>query len=450
MVVVFWSLVCPLRGGEARSTPDLNRLDARNLTPAQWRKIEAEVAAGRGQAVVSLLEKVILGWYNDWNPAVDALAKVDPARTLTLLTAEMGDKNDYRRTQCIAALGRLGPAAAPAVGALTEAVSQPLTGSNAVEALGKIGPAAAESAPAIARWLENPELRVDEQVRGCLALGQITGEADAQVDPLARLLDVPGEKALNYRADTLKAIGALAPGSRRALPAVAAVLNEPKISHTERAWAAWCLGQFGAEARGAAPDLKRAMNEDPYDNVRAGAILALQKVGAADFDVPQALEQSRDRDYQEQLRKYPEADAAARPYTRDLPPVTRVEIYALGGASAKSPRRLKSRQGGFPIRPYKLCQEITAHRTLTGAEAEEVAAAWRKLRVAMGYQMMCHFPVVGLRFYGGQKGQLLLETSVCFGCQNFYVKDGWFGFDAKHATGQEFAALTRRLLPPQE
>lgn len=101
----------------------------------------------------------------------------------------------------------------------------------------------------------------------------------------------------------------------------------------------------------------------------------------------------------------------------------------------------------FPIRPYDMNAAVIKSIQLDGQAAEDLARLWRTRGFGGGY-MFCHFPAYGLRFFAGDK--LLVETSLCWMCQNCYVQeiDGgydWLGF---HDRGGELYKELSRLLPP--
>jgi HEAT repeat protein len=84
-------------------------------------------------------------------------------------------------------LGRLGPEAAAAVPALTEALKNPntLVRQNAALALGEVGPAAKGAVSALAEVLRDPEWVVRRQA--ALALGRLGPDARSAAPALQRL-----------------------------------------------------------------------------------------------------------------------------------------------------------------------------------------------------------------------------------------------------------------------
>lgn len=111
--------------------------------------------------------------------------------------------------------------------------------------------------------------------------------------------------------------------------------------------------------------------------------------------------------------------------TSSLPLCDRVEVFHLDGDTSANAST------GFPVRPYDGYSSILDRKTLSGKDAENLAALWRSQTFGWEYQALCHSPAYGFRFYRGSS--LKFETSVCFHCSNFYVtalgESGWWGFD---------------------
>jgi hypothetical protein len=131
------------------------------------------------------------------------------------------------------------------------------------------------------------------------------------------------------------------------------------------------------------------------------------------------------------------ADTIALPYC------DRVELYHLDGDTHRDI------SGGFPVRPYGGYSRIISTKTLTGADAEALAALWRLQTFAREYQALCHSPAYGFRFYRGTS--LRFETSVCYHCSNFYVtalgESGWWGFDAAAPKAQDLLHRLQEIFP---
>jgi HEAT repeat protein len=169
------------------------------------------------------------------------------------------------------ALGRVGPAAAPAVPVLVQALSDEshLVRLAAARALGEIGPGARAALPPLAAALVNgtPPLRkaaaealprIDEDWRG-------GGEV---LPALVARLKEDGPRAVEA-SEALALIGA------EAAPVLARALASE--DRTVREAAARTLGRIGPAARFAVPALTAALH-DPGGGVREAAAQALAKV----------------------------------------------------------------------------------------------------------------------------------------------------------------------------
>jgi len=92
---------------------------------------------------------------------------------------------------------------------------------------------------------------------------------------------------------------------------------------------------------------------------------------------------------------------------------------------------------------------VLSQVTLTGTDAEAFAAQWRSQTFGSQYQMMCHEPVFGFKFYKGST--LLFETTVCFHCQNFVVRTPvdifYWGFDTSTVESRQLLARLQVLFP---
>lgn len=134
--------------------------------------------------------------------------------------------------------------------------------------------------------------------------------------------------------------------------------------------------------------------------------------------------------------------------TSDLPYVDRIEVNLL----APVPIDGSGRSDGFPINAPGGRADIIETTTLHSTEARKLAAIWRHQNFGVEYQMLCHDGVYGLRFFHGNA--LLLETTLCFHCQNFYLPaslpgdtSGWWGFDAESERGRELRTALDALAP---
>lgn len=93
---------------------------------------------------------------------------------------------------------------------------------------------------------------------------------------------------------------------------------------------------------------------------------------------------------------------------------------------------------------------VAARKTVTGADAAEIAALWRSLPTGAEYQYLCFGPVYGLRFR--HSGKQVLKTSVCWECQGltFPTLTGHtieWGFDAKAQPAQKLFQVLQKHVP---
>lgn len=104
----------------------------------------------------------------------------------------------------------------------------------------------------------------------------------------------------------------------------------------------------------------------------------------------------------------------------------------------------------FPIHPDSTVVEILESKTVSGPEAEAIAALWRSQMFGTDFQSPSPQPVVGLRFYSGQA--LLFETAVSFKYNSFYVTQGdgafWWGFFGGSPQATELMNKLQSLFPP--
>ena len=136
-------------------------------------------------------------------------------------------------------------------------------------------------------------------------------------------------------------------------------------------------------------------------------------------------------------------DHCVRAGTAALPDCDCVEVCHLNGDNGGDAT------AGFPVRPYRAYSRILDRKTLTGADAEALAALWRSQTFGEDYQALCHDPAYGFRFYRGSS--LKFETSVCFHCSNFFVTAlggaGWWGFDTKTSRATNLLTHLQQISP---
>lgn len=149
------------------------------------------------------------------------------------------------RIGALMALRELGAVAWPAVPVLIEALSDPLVGvrKGAAGALGGIGPAAADAVPALTRALADPHRFV--------------------------------------RSWAAMALFEIGPAAKPASAALVRMLRSDAENLRGRAWCASAFPKLGSDPDLAVPALKRALEKDPSEEVRAVAVLSLESYGLA-------------------------------------------------------------------------------------------------------------------------------------------------------------------------
>jgi HEAT repeat protein len=118
--------------------------------------------------------------------AVGALGKLKTPNALPTLMKALAESQGGLKRSVLAAIGNLGPDAAPAVAMLIEAVDDPITRRNAVSALGSIGPAAAPATDRLVPLLSSDQKY--ERTAAAAALGSIGPEAKAAIPDLIEML----------------------------------------------------------------------------------------------------------------------------------------------------------------------------------------------------------------------------------------------------------------------
>ena len=149
------------------------------------------------------------------------------------------------------------------------------------------------------------------------ALGAMGAEAHRSVDALFATLDDPSEAVRHAAAQALSRIGTHA--EDRARLASRLPSPDPYVS----AFAAWSLGNLGAEAQDAVPDLARALARDETNAVVSAALARIGPAAAA--AVPVLVEALRSKDGDRRWRAArtlgrigPHAEAAVPALTETL------------------------------------------------------------------------------------------------------------------------------------
>ncbi|MGH3054985.1 MAG: HEAT repeat domain-containing protein, partial [Gaiellaceae bacterium] len=206
--------------------------------------------------------------------ALHALGQIDPHDD-ELIAADIAALNapdDIKRQHAMTAIAAFGAAAVPR---LTSALSGPEQGATAAaETLGRIGPAAAAAVPALSRLLDDPR----RYVRRCAvrALGQIgPPAADAVPALLALLQDNTRIERDEDRREIAQALGGIGPAAAPAVPTLATLVrNGGEVG----ADAAKALGGIGPAAAPAIPDLSLALHSWPF--YRDTLPIVLGKIGS--------------------------------------------------------------------------------------------------------------------------------------------------------------------------
>jgi hypothetical protein len=126
-------------------------------------------------------------------------------------------------------------------------------------------------------------------------------------------------------------------------------------------------------------------------------------------------------------------NAEARPYTRDMPAVEKVELL-----------KLKKRGDLWD-------GETEASKVVGGAEAQEIAALWRS-QTYLPHSAVCHNPGYAIKFYSG--GRLLVYASLCWECDNIGFLTPALGktqgFGGRDKKGRQLLQVFKAAFPEAE
>ncbi len=279
--------------GESRAAPGLVRLleeiqDVENV-PVRVAALDAARRLGPAvAAAVPVLRRVLLS-DGDQVPsgrpvqqrAAAALGEIGAAAHVALpdLIAALQDPEVIYGAA--AALARWGDAAVPAVPALCAEFERPLPSQRRAiaEALGAIGPAAEAAVPALEGRLSDEDGIV--RAHAALALWRITGQAEAPVRALVRILEGFRTKQESGPARTTAAehLALIGPPAREAMPELRAALESP--SHWMEVYAARALWRVGGEAEAALPALRRHLRVDPAGRLALECLAEMGLLAAA-------------------------------------------------------------------------------------------------------------------------------------------------------------------------
>ena len=207
--------------------------------------------------------------------ALDALASLGAAAVPELIDA-LQEEPAQARVAYI--LGRIGPAAAPAVPALAKLVHSPNADvqREAIFALAKIGPKAAPAVKSLVQVFQDgqPEVRYG----AAYALGEIGPAASAAKPALVAALQDSDSVAAVVSAWALAHIDAKCEAAcTKGIPLLIQGLEDPEPRFRREAAAA--LACFGPTAKAAVPALKKVAAGDEDPGVREAATAALEAIG---------------------------------------------------------------------------------------------------------------------------------------------------------------------------
>jgi hypothetical protein len=125
----------------------------------------------------------------------------------------------------------------------------------------------------------------------------------------------------------------------------------------------------------------------------------------------------------------------AKPYTRDLPAIDKVELLKLDLSHSEM-------WNG---------KDVEAMKTIEGREARKIASLWR----AQAYRSssaICHEPSYAIKFYS--KDKLIAYASVCWMCNNVAFVTPELrrtqGFNGKGIQGQRLLQVFQNAFPKTE
>ncbi|MBN9522643.1 HEAT repeat domain-containing protein [bacterium] len=199
----------------------------------------------------------------------EAAAYVVPALVEALADPEV------RRTAftCLRLIGRPAGAAAPALVKELHG-PKPVDRLSATSALGRIGPAAEPAVPRLVQMLNDPG--EDRGVRGevIAALGTLRTDSP---DAVAALIRIVNDSSPVFRPEAAEALGRIGPPAKRAVPDLIRTLSDAELTRLRRQ-AAFALGEMGPDAGAAVPALRAAL-ADPDPNLSWNAAVALGNIG---------------------------------------------------------------------------------------------------------------------------------------------------------------------------
>jgi HEAT repeat protein len=297
------------------------------------------IAPESGEGVAALIVLLKDAKFGE-QPAVDALGRLGPA-AFPAVPALLAVARNAGGPNCVAAIRALmridgdHPALIPALIARLEIEPMPVDPENGVELskvqegvdvitiIGRLGSRALPAVPSLVRLMEakRDDEQSDETVAAARALGRIGPAAKAAVPTLARVLKVDTDRSVQVAA--ARALGAMGQDASSAVPE----LLETLWSEVPRSWyAARVLGSVGADARAAVPSLVECL-KDKDRNLAFAAGLSLLRIDPSNQGLVEASLApicKPDHFYNRAFllgalgRRTPEADGFTRMYLRGL------------------------------------------------------------------------------------------------------------------------------------
>jgi len=109
-----------------------------------------------------------------------------------------------------------------------QALADPQTASLAIRALGALGPTARDAAPALIDYVKNGDTR--SRPDAATALAKVGGPGLTEVVPT--LTQALNDRDADVRHAAVRALGALGPAARSALPALKDLRSQGRESHS--------------------------------------------------------------------------------------------------------------------------------------------------------------------------------------------------------------------------
>jgi HEAT repeat protein len=208
-------------------------------------------------------------------------------------------------------LSRIGPDAKEALPVLTTALEDPRLRWQAVEALCGLGPAAKDAIPAIRQAIRESyaQERVGNPDNNPMLITTyllVTPLAQLGGDAVPLLLEFLDEENINFKRNSVEALGKIGPPAQKAVPALAKLLkNDDPTMRQYSARALWridkntsgipvlvaflrhepywakpaadALGEMGPAAKSALPELEKSLSAVNAD-VRPAVLTAIEKI----------------------------------------------------------------------------------------------------------------------------------------------------------------------------